>query len=222
MQSQTASAILRNKFEELCFRGREVKFFPGSAVDFVLHRLNELIREFPEVSPFRDVLPYKFVGVFNGAFLPCGIRVGKIDGSAEDLSDFLVAGELGPVVRRNCQHVFTVWQEQLYNHVCHRFRVLAVRQPCHEEVILGTLAQGQYRALLPLAYDKVHFPVAETSAVGFRRPVVDVAYLGFPGNFDMTPVFQLMAAMAAEFPAFITPYPFVYRLWDMCFELRER
>ena len=46
----------------------------------------------------------------------------------------------------------------------------------------------------------------------YTCPVRDIAYFGFPGDLDMTPIFQFMASMAAEFPAFIAPYPFVYRL----------
>ena len=75
-----------------------------------------------------------------------------------------------------------------------------------------------YRALLPFPYNEIHFPVAETLAVGLRRsvmyayPVWDITHLGLLPDFGMVSVFQFMAAMLAEFSAFITPYPFVYRL----------
>ena len=47
-------------------------------------------------------------------------------------------------------------------------------------------------------------------------------HFGLPGNFDMAPVFQFMAAMAAEFPAFIAPYPFVYRFMGYIFRFHGK
>ena len=46
----------------------------------------------------------------------------------------------------------------------------------------------------------------------YACPVGDITHLGLFKDFDMMPVFQLMMAMAAEFSAFIAPYPLVYSL----------
>ncbi len=46
----------------------------------------------------------------------------------------------------------------------------------------------------------------------YRDPVWDVVHFGSPGSLDVVPVFEFMTAMAAEFTAFVAPYPPVYRL----------
>lgn len=46
----------------------------------------------------------------------------------------------------------------------------------------------------------------------YACPIRDIAYFRLSDNFDMMSVFQFMAAMTAEFSAFITSYPFIYSL----------
>ena len=147
--------------------------------------------------------------------MPWSIRVCKINGSTECFCDFLMASKLASIVRCDGQHVFLVREKQPYSHIIHIFRILSLRQPYHKEVVFRAFAQGQYGTLLSLPYDKIHFPISKTTAVGFCRPVVyacsvwNIAHLGLPDNFDMMPVFQFMAVMVAESTAFVTPYPLV-------------
>jgi hypothetical protein len=70
----------------------------GSVVDFVLYFLDSAFRDGTDVSTFRDILPDKFIGIFNRALLPSRVSVGEIDRDIQPFRDQLVLAELAAVV----------------------------------------------------------------------------------------------------------------------------
>ena len=72
-QSQRASAKLGEMFEELNFWRREIEFKPRSIVELCLYFFNKERCNIIKVSPFRNILPNKFIFVFDGPLLPGGV-----------------------------------------------------------------------------------------------------------------------------------------------------
>lgn len=70
--------------------------------------MDELVAEFPEVSPFGDILPYQLVHILYPAFLPRGITVGKVYRSLEGFRYFLMRAELEAIVSGYRQHILPV------------------------------------------------------------------------------------------------------------------
>ena len=86
----------------------KVQLFPGSSVYLQLDGMGEFIRKFPEIRPFRDVLPDQLVHVFYRAFLPGGVAVREVYRGIERFRDLLVRAELEAVVRGYRQYIFPV------------------------------------------------------------------------------------------------------------------
>ena len=87
-------------------------FSLGLSVYLQLDGMDELVAEFPEVRPLRDVLPYQLVHVLYRAFLPRGVAVREVHRGLQGLRYFPVGTELKPVVRGYRQHVLPVRIEQ--------------------------------------------------------------------------------------------------------------
>ena len=87
--------------------GRQSQF-PGSSVYLQLDGMGEFIRKFPEIRPFRDVLPDQFVHVFYRAFLSGGIAVREVYRGIERFRDLLVRAELEAVVHGYRQYILPV------------------------------------------------------------------------------------------------------------------
>lgn len=88
--------------------GRKVQLFPGPSVYLQLDGMDELVAEFPEVSPFGDILPYQLVHILYPAFLPRGITVGKVYRCLEGFRYFLMRAELEAIVSGYRQHILPV------------------------------------------------------------------------------------------------------------------
>ena len=63
-------AKLGKIFEEALIRRREVQFFSGSSIQFLLYLLYVCVIKSIEISPFRDVLSDEFIRIFDTSFLP--------------------------------------------------------------------------------------------------------------------------------------------------------
>ena len=86
-------------FEELNFGRREIEFKSGSIVEFCLYFFNKERCNIVKVSSFRDILPNKFIFVFNGPLLPWSIWIGKEDRNiAEHFGNILMRTEFTTVI----------------------------------------------------------------------------------------------------------------------------
>ena len=93
-------------------------------------------------------------------------------------------GKLAAVVRGDgLQRLPLIRQEQPPDGLCKRIRFLSVPEIFHEQEIRTPFRECE-DGIAVLVHDEIHFPIAETFAVGFRRrrvyahTVVDVRGLG--------------------------------------------
>ena len=114
-----------------------------------------------EVSPFRDVLADKFVGVLDGPFLPGGVAVRKVYGCVQCRGYPPMPVELHAVVRSYREDILPVQPQQSCNSLGHCIWILALRKPLHDKVVPAPFAQGQNLALLAFPKYQVHLPVSK-------------------------------------------------------------
>ena len=180
--------------------------------------MDELVAEFPEVSPFGDVLADEFVHVLNTALLPGGVAVREVNRGFQSLRYFPVGTELEPVVRGYRQNVLPVRIEQPDDGIRDLLVIHAVRKPLHYQVVPAPLAQGQYRTFLTFPYYRVHLPVPEPPAVRFCRPLMNAHPLRYVRRNRRTPpllvspVLHPVTAMTLQLSAFIVPDHLIYPL----------
>ena len=173
--------------------------------------MDVVVAQFPEIGPFRDVLPDEFVGVLDRSFLPRGVAVGEVHGGLQRLGYLPVTAELHAVVCGYRQHVPPVRPEQPGDRLRHGVGLAALRQTLHDEVVPAPLAQGQYRTLLSLPHYQVHLPVTEPPPVRLRQPAKDAyptRYVRDPcrtATLPVAPVLHLVPAMAPQIPAHCAP-----------------
>lgn len=82
----------------------------------------------PKICPFRKILTDKFVGIFNGAFLPRAVTVSEIDGCAEFPCNVFVMCKFAAVVSHNSVDVVFVRTEKSHHSLGALFRLFPVRQ----------------------------------------------------------------------------------------------
>lgn len=218
-QSQQASATkLTKKFEENVFWRVKVQLFTWSAVYFELDVADLFRGNSVEISAFREILAYEFVGVLDGPFLPSGVGVREIDCSAEPLGDCAVCGEFRAVVGGyRLQGVPLERQQRPPCRGGHRRRPF-VRDEAHEYVVRAPLGERQQRAFLTLADNQVHLPVAETPPVGLGRALVyadasgDVRGNRLARQFLVPPVFHAVPGMRPQLAGHVRAYHLVYAL----------
>ena len=118
-------------------------------------------------------------------------------------------GKLAAVVRGDgLQRLPLVRQEQPLDGLGQRLRFLSVPEFFHEQEIRTPFRECE-DGVAVLVHDDIHFPIAETFAVGFRRTLVyahavaDIRGLGLMPTECLAPVLHLMAAMSSQFSAFV-------------------
>ena len=183
------------------------------------------VGQIPEVSAFRNVLADKFVGVFDGSFLPGGVTVGEINRGLQRIGYPPVTAELHAVVSSYREDILPVRPQQPCDSLGHGIRILALRKPFHDKVVPAPLAQGQNRAPLTFPEYKVHLPVSEPLPVRFSRPIVDanpvrdVRGLCRPLAFPVVSVLHPVAAVATQLSAVVCPYHLIYPLMGYAYPL---
>jgi hypothetical protein len=70
VQIQHQSAKLAKMFEKAVLWCHKIEFFSWSSVDFYLYQFDGFVVNSVKISPFRNVLPDKFVRMLDISFLP--------------------------------------------------------------------------------------------------------------------------------------------------------
>ena len=147
-----------------------------------------------------DVLSYEIVGVFDGTFLPGGVRIREEDWGVESLGDQFVPCELAAVVGGDGQDVLLEGLEGPDDGLGDAGGVLSVGEPLHEQESRLALGDGEDEVLAVLY--EVHLEVTELlPALHAVRPLVNGHPVGDepdPGPHVALPVLEPVPAVLVE------------------------